>query len=116
MRINDIQSGGPENFFSHQRISQRDVQTSLKKQLDPRGPIASRGGSVPVFLRKHISHLDFPGGSRPPVHPSGSAHKFYPLNAHKICFERIISSVGHCVRSNVGPNCLPRLSAVTATK
>ena len=30
--------------------------------MDPLGPIASRGGSVPVFLRKHIATCDFPGG------------------------------------------------------
>ena len=31
------------DFFSHQRISQRAVQTSLVKQLELRGPIASLG-------------------------------------------------------------------------
>ena len=31
----------------------------------PLGPIASRGGSVPVFLRKHIGTCDFPGGCEP---------------------------------------------------
>ena len=47
--------GGRENiFFIHQRISQRAVRTT------PRGPIASRGGPVPAFLRKPC---DFPGGS-----------------------------------------------------
>ena len=46
-------------FFSHQCILQVAVQTSLGKQLDPRGPIASRGGSVPVFLRKPIATCDF---------------------------------------------------------
>ena len=39
-----------------------NVRTSLEKQLDPRGPIASRGRSVPVFLRKPIASCDFPGG------------------------------------------------------
>ena len=38
------------------------VRTSLLKQLDPPGPIASRGRSVPVFLRKHIITCDFPVG------------------------------------------------------
>ena len=28
----------PDNFFSHQRISQRAVRTSLEKQMRPRGP------------------------------------------------------------------------------
>ena len=54
-------------FFSYQRISQRIVQTSLKKQLDPMGPIASQGGSIQVFLRKPIFTCDFPGPSGPPV-------------------------------------------------
>ena len=35
--------------------------------MDPRGPIASLGGSVPVLLRKHIhvATCDFPGGPDP---------------------------------------------------
>ena len=58
----------PENsdffvYFSHQRSSKSAVRTSLEKQLDV-GSIASRGGSVPVFLRKHtcITTCDLPGG------------------------------------------------------
>ena len=40
----------------------------------PRGPIASQGGSVPVFLRKLKATCDFPGvcvcrGSEPPPPP-----------------------------------------------
>ena len=110
------QGGVLITFFSHQHISQRAVLTSLKKQLDPKGPIASRGGVRTSISEETYFNLDFPGGSGPPVHPSGSVHEFYPLNAHKICFERIISSFEHFVRSDLGPNCLPRLSAVTATK
>ena len=53
-------------FFSYQRISQRAVRTSLKKQLDPRGPIATQGGAVPVFLRKPIATL-LSRGSGPPI-------------------------------------------------
>ena len=34
----------------------------LENQLDPRGSIAFRGGSVPDFLRKPIATCDFPGG------------------------------------------------------
>ena len=37
----------------------REAIGSLEKQLDP---IASQGGSVTVFLRKHIATCDFPGG------------------------------------------------------
>ena len=56
----------PENFYSHELISQRAIRTSLEKLLNPRGPIASRSGgwggrSVPVFL-KPITICDFPGG------------------------------------------------------
>ena len=65
-----IPSGGrgPDNvflfvvlshFLSYQRISQRAVQISLEKQLDPSGPIASPRGSVPEFLRKPIATCDF---------------------------------------------------------
>ena len=65
-QIQKIPSGGILTFyyyyfFSHQHISQRAVQTSLEKQLDL-SPIASGGGSVPVFLRKSIATCDFPGG------------------------------------------------------
>ena len=62
--------GGSRNFLRgyhdniHQHISQRVVQTCLEKQLDPRGPIASQGWSVPVFLRR--------GVWTPVLPPSGS--------------------------------------------
>ena len=80
------QSGGPNDvffffsyfysffFFSHQRMSQRTERTSLEKQSDPLDPIASRGGSVSVFLRKPIAICDFPGGLDPHPTPSASAH------------------------------------------
>ena len=59
-----LQGGGPENFvFNHLRISQKAVWTSLDKQLGPWAPIASHGGSVPVFLRKPIATCDFSKGS-----------------------------------------------------
>ena len=64
------------SFLSHHGISQRAVRTSLEKQLNPRGPIASRGGvhSRCVFPRKSIATCEFPGGgggerSGPPVPP-----------------------------------------------
>ena len=43
-------------------ILQTIVWTSLEKQLDPGGPIASQGGSIPVFLMKPLTTCDFPGG------------------------------------------------------
>ena len=36
------------------------ISTSLEKQLDPRGPIVFRVGSLPVFLRKPIAISDYP--------------------------------------------------------
>ena len=48
--------------------------TSLVKQLDPVGPIASRGMSIPEFLRKHITTCNFPGRFRTAVSNYGSAH------------------------------------------
>ena len=46
-----------------------------EKQLDPKGPTASHGVSIPVF--RSITTCDFPGmGSGRPVTPSGSAHAF----------------------------------------
>ena len=64
--------------FSHQCILQRAVRTSLEKQLDPRGTIASRWGSVPVFLRKPITTCNFPrgGGVRLPLSASTRGNKF----------------------------------------
>ena len=63
-RIQKIHQGGPDFFFRCQHISQRAEPTSL--DLGPKGsnlgPVASQGGSVPVFLRKHIATCDFPGG------------------------------------------------------
>ena len=68
-------AGGPDNVFCcflyrHQRISQSVVRTSLEKQMDPRGPIASRWESVPVFLRKPIAPRDF-------VHTCRSVHVLF---------------------------------------
>ena len=55
-RIQKISLGGggalgdPDNvFFNYQRISQRAVGTSLEKQLDFFGPIASGGGRYQNF-------------------------------------------------------------------
>ena len=62
------------------RISKRVVRISFKNQLDPRGPIESREGSVPEFLRKIITTCDFQRGGRgslappPPPIPSDTAH------------------------------------------
>ena len=62
--------GGPDNFLKH--CTEGGVRTCLEKQLDPRGPIASRETigpersncfsrvSVSVFLREHIVTWDFP--------------------------------------------------------
>ena len=77
---NSVRGSPTTSFFSHQHISQRAVQTSLEKLLDPLGPIASRERSVPVFLRKPIATCNFHGGVggwwgvRIPCPPSGSAH------------------------------------------
>ena len=62
-------------FFSHQRISQTVyIQISPKKHLDPRDPIASRGVSVPIFLREPIATCDFPGSRVEGIRPFGSTH------------------------------------------
>ena len=66
--------GCPENsilvFFSE---SSADL-ASFSKQLDPKGPTSSRL-SIIVFLRKHTTTCDLPGGmqTRCPQ-PSGHAH------------------------------------------
>ena len=65
--------GGPEKvffLFSHQRISQRTVRTSLEKQCI--GPKVSNCFSrevLPVFLRKAIATCDFPGRVWTPCPP-----------------------------------------------
>ena len=50
-----LRQGGPDNVFSYELIPQRAVRTPLKKQMDPLGPIASQGRSIPVFLRKPLA-------------------------------------------------------------
>ena len=49
-------------FFIHQHISQRAAQTSLEKQLDPKGPNCFLRGSVLIFLSKPLATCDFPRG------------------------------------------------------
>ena len=57
--------GGSRKFcqrgplFSHQRILQRAVLTYLWKQLDPRGPIASRGEVSTSISKETYSHMIF---------------------------------------------------------
>ena len=74
----------------HQRKIQRAVRTYLEKQLDPLGPTASRGGSVPEFLRKPIATCDFPGrGVLDPLSPlwirAWLGQNFSPPNTSYIC-------------------------------
>ena len=71
--------GCPDNIFllfrfSHQRTMYlTEGRTILPREaIGPNGSIASRRGSVPVFLRKPIAIFNFPGGRvRSPVPPSG---------------------------------------------
>ena len=60
-----IWSGGPDTLFSHQLILQRDVLTSLEKQLDQRSPIAPPGGSLQEFQRKSLATCNFSGDAYP---------------------------------------------------
>ena len=93
---------GPENFFSHKPISQRAVWTSLKNQLDPRGPTVARWGSVPAFLRKHIVTCDLPGGVLTPCPPSRSTHvpkscvlaHVYIRNSLIVCILEMLAACG----------------------
>ena len=64
----EIPSGGTDNSFSHQHISQKGVQTSLKKQLDPLDR-----GSLAEILRKFIATCGFQW-SLNPQSTSESAH------------------------------------------
>ena len=57
-------------FQSSSYITEGRTDQPREKQLDPLGPIASRGGSVPEFLRKPITTCDLPGGGvRTPCTP-----------------------------------------------
>ena len=61
--------GGPDNvFFYFKSLTYfTEGRTNLTGEaIGPWGPIAPRGGSVPVFLRKPIATCDFPGGSESP--------------------------------------------------
>ena len=54
--------GGPDSVcYSHLFHRGPYVWTSFEKQLDLGGPIPSRRGSIPGFLRKHIATCDFSG-------------------------------------------------------
>ena len=66
-QIQIIPSGGPYNVY--QCISQKDIRTSLKKQFDPRGLIASGQRIEPIFLRKPIATSDFPVGVQTLIFP-----------------------------------------------
>ena len=65
------------NVFTEGRMDHRG------KQLNPVGPLASRSGSVPENLRKHIATCDFPGG--------GVRTLFLPLypRMRQICMHRL---------------------------
>ena len=58
-----------KTFFSHQRFSQR---TSLEKQLDPRGPMASQFGVHASISKETYNRLWFPGGREPLSSPLDS--------------------------------------------
>ena len=66
---------GLENYFSHQRISQRHVRTSLEKQLDP------RRGSRTRISKDTYSNLWFSrGGGGPPAPPPSGSTNGEPAN------------------------------------
>ena len=50
-----------QSFFSHRHISQRAIWAPLSSNWT-RDPFASRGGSIPVFLKKPVATCDFPVG------------------------------------------------------
>ena len=52
---NSVRMEVPENFVLVTDVYKRDVRTSLEKQLDPSGPIASREGSVSSISKEIYS-------------------------------------------------------------
>ena len=75
------------------------VWTSLEKQLNPKGPIASRGGPYHI-LRKYIGTCDFPGGGvRTPMsqQPSRSAHGCNVMSLFYIHLKSVFESSYDCI-------------------
>ena len=62
--------------LSHQRVSQRALRTSLKKQLDPMVQLLLEGGPYQYFVRKPIAtcYILGVGGVQTPCPASLSAH------------------------------------------
>ena len=50
-------------FFLKSSLYFTEGHTDLPLEADPEGPIASKGGSVPVFLRIPMTTCNFPGRS-----------------------------------------------------
>ena len=70
-----VTKGVLKTLFSPLFISLSALRATLEMQLDPRGPIASGVGFMPVILRKHIPTCDFSGGrGLDPLPSSESAH------------------------------------------
>ena len=80
-QVSDPGPYGPLFFsfcFSHQRISQGAVQTTLVKQLDSVGPNCFSSGIHTSISMETYSHLGFSRVITDPLLPphSGSAHVF----------------------------------------
>ena len=72
-RMQKILSGGPDIFFSHQRISQRAVRTSLEAAGSKGSNCFSMGVRTSI-IKEIYSYLWFFRGSGSQYPPSGSAH------------------------------------------
>ena len=78
-------------ILSHPQISQRDVRTSLEKQLDPKGSNCFSRGSIPVFLRKPIATCYSPVGVLAPCSSSESEWNITFFKS-RLIFSTIVSS------------------------
>ena len=81
--------------FFERIINLFNIRTSFEKQMDAMGPIASRGVSIPEFLKKFIAICDFPGGGEwvqtpcPPLGPPMEVDANFSLS---------VSSLTHFVK------------------
>ena len=73
--------GGGLDFFVN-NIFYRGPNGHPSRQLGPMDPIASQEGSVPLFLKKHISSSEYPGEGPNRLSPSMDPPKETSLSIH----------------------------------
>ena len=95
-------------LFSHQRILQSIIRTSLEKKWTQLSSCFSRG-SVPVLLIRHIATSDLTcgEGGLDPLPPYGSAHVIYKLFRYIPLFSQCSSSITFTNTSSIVESFIP---------